>query len=176
MLRFMSKPDSSFVAAVEGRRRQLCVEMLRQNLQLTLSELHQLAKGDLGKLLATITVKDLLHPDQAAQPRDAAAAPARGKASGPKVAKSPVEAKAPAKAAAPPATEEVNTRTAAGRAVFDRAVFEAIRTIGGAVGAGAIQKRVGGTNMQVRSACNRLIEAGQLTWTGKARGTRYSVA
>lgn len=184
----MSKHDSSFVAAVEGRKRQICVDLLRQNLDLTLSDIHQLSKGELGKLLTTITISDLLHPDQASQPRRDVApkGPAKGKPGvAKKVAKTPVEAKAkepkPAKAKAAPAeaaapSAEVNPRTPAGRDAFDKAVFEAVKANGGPVGAGEIQKRVGGTNMQVRSACNRLIEAGQLTWSGKARGTRYSVA
>lgn len=185
----MSKYDSSFVSAVEGRKRQICVDLLRQNLDLTLSDIHQLAKGELGKLLTTITISDLLHPGQAQQPRRDVApkAPAKGKpGAAAKVAKSPVEAKqkgeGKAKAKAKPApveaaaSAEVNTRTPAGRAAFDKAVFDAIKASGGSVGAGVIQKRVGGTNMQVRSACNRLIEAGQLSWSGKARGTRYSVA
>lgn len=190
----MSKYDNSFVSAVEGRKRQICIELLRQNLDLTLAEIHQLAKGDLGKLLSTITVSDLLTTEQPRRDVAPKAAPAKREAPR-KVAKSPVEAKeskppkerpaaeakpakpakaAPAEAAAPAA--EVNTRTPAGRDAFDKAVFEAIKAIGAPAGAGELQKRVGGTNMQVRSACNRLIEAGQVTWTGKARGTRYSVA
>lgn len=173
----MSKIDSSFASAVEGRRRQLFVELLRQNLHLTLADLNQMAKGQLASLLGSVTVQDLMHPGHAAQPRHEAAA--RGKKGAKAVAKSPAPARAaeakPAKgkASAGPA-DEVNTRTPAGRAAFDEAVFAAIQSIGAPVGAGLIQKQVGGTNMQVRSACNRLIEAGRVTWTGKARGTRYT--
>lgn len=183
----MSKNVVSLVSAVESRKRQICIDLLRQNPELTLGELHQLARGELGKLLSTITVHDLLHPGEA---RPAAPQPAArpGRPGRKPVAKAPAEAKSakepaaapakPAKAAAKPAEAEteVNTRTPAGREAFDQAVFEALKAIGGPAGAGEIQRRVGGTNMQVRSAVNRLIEAGQVTWTGKARGTRYRLA
>jgi hypothetical protein len=179
----MSKYDVSLVSAVEGRKRQILVELLRQNSELTLGELHQLAKGELGKLLASITVHDLLHPEglREAAPKVLGRPGRPGRKS---VAKAPAEAKPTREAAAPAKAgkakaeplPEVNTRTPAGRAAFDKAVFEALKAIGGPAGAGEIQRRVGGTNMQVRSAVNRLIEAGQVTWTGKARGTRYRVA
>ena len=181
----MSKYDVSLVSAVEGRKRQICIDLLRQNPELTLGELHQLARGELGKLLSTITVDDLLHPgsEREAAPSRPVAQPGRpgrkpmAKAPEAKPSREPAAAPAakPAKAAkAEPA--EVNTRTPAGRDEFDRSVFEALKAIGGPAGAGEIQRRVGGTNMQVRSAVNRLIEAGQVTWTGKARGTRYRLA
>jgi hypothetical protein len=32
---------------------------------------------------------------------------------------------------------------------------------------------VGGTPLQARSGLARLIEAEKITWTGKARGTKY---
>ncbi|WAS98502.1 hypothetical protein [Nannocystis punicea] len=183
----MSKYDVSLVSAVEGRKRQILVDLLRQNSELTLGELHQLSKGELGKLLSSITVQELLHGEGAA--REAASGGAKllrpGRPGRKPVAKAPAESK-PAKEAAAPAkaakgakaepAAEVNTRTPSGREAFDQSVFEVLKSIGGPAGAGEIQRRVGGTNMQVRSAVNRLIEAGQVTWTGKARGTRYRVA
>lgn len=186
----MSKNVVSLVSAVEGRKRQICIDLLRQNPELTLGELHQLARGELGKLLSTITVQDLLHPERAREVAAPKAAAKPGRPGRKPVAKAPVEAKPakepaaeakpakPAKGAAKPAeaAAEVNTRTPAGREAFDKAVFEALKAIGGPAGAGELQRRVGGTNMQVRSAVNRLIEAGQVTWTGKARGTRYRLA
>lgn len=181
----MSKYDVSLVSAVEGRKRQILVDLLRQNSELTLGELHQLSRGELGKLLSTITVQDLLQSGGGAREAAPAAASRPGRPGRKPVAKAPAEAKAKEPAAAPaksgrgakaePAAE-VNTRTPSGREAFDQGVFEALKAIGGPAGAGEIQRRVGGTNMQVRSAVNRLIEAGQVTWTGKARGTRYRVA
>lgn len=197
----MSKSDSSFLSALEGKKRQICIELLRQSPDMTLAELNQLSRGELGKLFATIAVSDLLNPEQQRDVTPAKAAPApkqpkqkaRGGRGGGKVAKSPAaekptargadkgeKAAKPAKAEKPAeeaaAAEEVNTRTPAGREAFDKAVYDALKAIGGYAGAGEIQKRVGGTNMQVRSAVNRLIEAGQVNWTGQARGTRYRVA
>ncbi|MCY1062873.1 hypothetical protein [Nannocystis sp. SCPEA4] len=179
----MSKYDVSLVSAVEGRKRQILVDLLRQNSELTLGELHQLSRGELGKLLSTITVQDLL--GGTAREAAPAAVSRPGRPGRKPVAKAPAESKAKEPAAAPakaakgakaePAAE-VNTRTPSGREAFDQGVFEALKAIGGPAGAGEIQRRVGGTNMQVRSAVNRLIEAGQVTWTGKARGTRYRVA
>ena len=181
----MSKYDVSLVSAVEGRKRQILVDLLRQNSELTLGELHQLSRGELGKLLSSITVQDLLQSGGGAREAAPAAASRPGRPGRKPVAKAPAEAKAKEPAAAPaksgrgakaePAAE-VNTRTPSGREAFDQGVFEALKSIGGPAGAGEIQRRVGGTNMQVRSAVNRLIEAGQVTWTGKARGTRYRVA
>jgi hypothetical protein len=205
----MTKSDSNFLSALEGKKRQICIELLRQSPDMTLAELNQLSRGELGKLFATIAVSDLLNPDQQRDVAPAKAAPAAkqkkqkeqkergGRRGGAKVAKSsaaekpargaekadgkgekaakPARAEKPAEEAAG-GPQEVNTRTPAGREAFDKAVFDALKSIGGYAGAGEIQKRVGGTNMQVRSAVNRLIEAGQVNWTGQARGTRYRVA
>jgi hypothetical protein len=201
----MTKSDSSFLSALEGKKRQIAIELLRQSPDMTLAELNQLSRGELGKLFATIAVSDLLSPEQQRDVAPARSAPAAkqqkqsgrgGRRGAAKVAKTSAAEK-PAKAdkgdkaeskgdkaakpakADKPAEEaggEVNTRTPGGREAFDKSVFDALKAIGGYAGAGEIQKRVGGTNMQVRSAVNRLIEAGQVNWTGQARGTRYRVA
>jgi hypothetical protein len=42
------------------------------------------------------------------------------------------------------------------------------------VSAGDVRRQVGGTPLQARAALNRLIEAGKLNYTGRARGTRYT--
>jgi hypothetical protein len=69
----------------------------------------------------------------------------------------------------------VNTRTAEGRTEYDEALFQAVKEHGGPVGAGALIAKVGGTSLQARAGLARLIEAGRITWSGKARGTKYSV-
>lgn len=161
----MSKFET-FMAAFEDGKRRICLELLRTYPQITVAEVLG-AGGELGKLLGTITVGELFGQAPRRGPQPARPAPAK---SGAKPAARPAAAK-PASDAA-----EVNTRTPAGRAAFDVAVFEALKAIGGPAGAGELQRRVGGTNMQVRSAVNRLIEQGRVTWTGKARGTRYRVA
>jgi hypothetical protein len=70
----------------------------------------------------------------------------------------------------------VNTRTAEGRTAYDEALFQAVKESGGPAGAGALIARAGGSSLQARAGLARLIEAGRITWSGKARGTKYSVA
>lgn len=83
------------------------------------------------------------------------------------------------KAAAKPAKGgpvEWNTRTNEGRAELDRAVLESLSAFGGVgVSAEAIRARVGATPAQVRESLNRHIEAGDVSFSGKARGTRYTL-
>lgn len=69
----------------------------------------------------------------------------------------------------------VNTRTPEGRAQYDTAVFDAVSTAGKPLGSSALRKKVGGTPLQLRTALNRLIEDGKVTYEGKARATRYSL-
>jgi hypothetical protein len=159
-------PKFDFVAALEGRKRELLVELLRQRPELTLAELHQLARGELGPLLRMITIADL-------QGRQVSQAPVRA---------TPAGNAASAKSTPGPTTvadvaiQDVDTRTVAGREAFDKKILAAVRTIEGPVSAAQVQARVGGTNMQVRTGLNRLIEAGKLTWSGRAKGTRYHLA
>ncbi len=191
----MSKNDVEFISAIESRTRGMVVDALRENLDRSIRELIQLVQGQFGGVVASITIGELTGGGApAAKPaaRKAAAAPKKGKAKASKAPKAAAKASAPkaskpAKAAAKAADAapgdaakaapaDVDVRTPAGRAAFDDSVFAAVQSIGSPVGAGQIQKLAGGTNMQVRSACNRLIEAGKLSWSGKARGTRYFVA
>ena len=89
----------------------------------------------------------------------------RGKAKG-QTAQRPVQGK-PGK---------VNTRTQAGREAYDNAILEALKELGGGPVSGAkIKAWIGGTPLQARTALNRLIEAGTVTFEGKARGTKYSL-
>lgn len=71
--------------------------------------------------------------------------------------------------------KNVNTRTAEGRAEYDEALFQAVMETGGPAGAGSLIARAGGSSLQARAGLARLIEAGRITWSGKARGTKYSV-
>ena len=68
------------------------------------------------------------------------------------------------------------TKTPAGRKRYDAAVVDAVRAAEGPVSASQLRSVVGGTPLQTRTALNRLIDAGKIKWTGKARGTRYRVA
>jgi hypothetical protein len=72
--------------------------------------------------------------------------------------------------------DQWDTQTAEGRAALDRAVLEALAVYGGvSVSAEAIRARLGATPDQLRASLNRHIEAGDVSFSGKARGTRYSL-
>lgn len=201
----MSKYESSFRSAIVDSERRICIDLLRGSPEMTLSDLNKLARGSMSRLFAEITVSDLLggEPQSDAAPRSGGSEGGRGKGRGrggdktgggrarsgeggdkaPKAGKAerteraekPARADKPAKAEKQAAVE-VNTRTPAGREAFDGAVFAIVEAAGGAVSASEVQRKIGGTNLQLRAALNRLIEAGRLTWSGKARGTRYSLA
>ena len=189
----MSKHDVLILSAIESRTREFCINVIRENLALTVGELQELCRGELGKFVSTITLGELSTGEAAAPPKSTSKAqpakkqpksspakanrakPSKGAKAKPAKAK-PAADEAAVAAPKPSAAEPVDTRTPAGRQAFDEAVFSAVQSIGSPAGAGDIQKLTGGTNMQVRAACNRLIEAGRLSWSGKARGTRYFVA
>jgi hypothetical protein len=72
--------------------------------------------------------------------------------------------------------DEWNTHTSEGRDALDRAVLESLAAFGGVgVSAEALRARLGATPAQLRSSLNRHIEAGDVSFSGKARGTRYSL-
>lgn len=109
-----------------------------------------------------------------------ATAPRRGRPAKSEAAKAAAPAAAGDKKAAkrsPKAARgEWETHTAEGRAALDRAVLESLAAFGGvSVSAEALRARLGATPAQLRSSLNRHIEAGDVSFTGKARGTRYSL-
>ncbi|MGH1348922.1 MAG: hypothetical protein ACRBN8_45740 [Nannocystales bacterium] len=98
-----------------------------------------------------------------------------------KTAKAPAaSAAAPKPKAAAPKDEasatEVNTRTAEGRAAYDKAVRAWLKENASKaepVAASAILAACGGTSLQGRTGLARLIEEKKAYSKGKARGTRY---
>jgi len=189
----MSRFENTFRSAVANAERDVLIAQIRANPQMTLSELGKLTSGELGPLLKGLTIGDLISAatGDAAPAAATDAAPViskstpkatkrRGrKAKAPKAAKT-AAAKAPAKTAAAKAPKakapvvEVETRTATGRALYDESVLSAIRGFGKPMSAEELRASVGGTPLQARAALARLINAGAITWEGKARGTRYS--
>ena len=99
---------------------------------------------------------------KASTPRAAAKKPAAAKASG-------------GGSSTKSAGKGVNTRTPEGRAQYDAAVYEAVSSAGKPIGSSKLRKAAGGTPLQMRTALNRLIEEGKVTYEGKARATRYSL-
>jgi predicted transcriptional regulator len=111
------------------------------------------------------------------------AAPKRkGRPPGSKSSKSASKAATPAaaeprKAKAGGAKGKPNVRTGAGREQFEQDLLAALTDAGGdMVNAATLRAAVGGDPNQVRAGLNRLIEQGLVTFSGKARGTRYSLA
>lgn len=184
----MSKNERSFIAAIESGARGVCIELLQGSPDLTVREIQQLCRGEYGPILATITLGELTGSSKGedttkvARPEAPEVQARKANKAKPSKTKRPKASAPKAKPTADNASEsqarpvEVNTRTSDMREAFDAKVFAAVQAAGGPVGAGEIQKQTGGTNMQVRAACNRLIEADRLSWSGKARGTRYFLA
>ena len=80
-----------------------------------------------------------------------------------------------AKPTSTPKASKVNARTAEGRAKLDVAVLDSITKLGGSdIAASSI--KVGADPNQRRASLDRLIEAELVTWSGRARGTRYHLA
>jgi len=145
------KYESAFRDAVAERERTICIDLLRQSPELTIGDLARLAHGTLADVLARITVGDLTGNEPAAQTET-------------------VTAKIPGRSA------PADVRTLAGRARYEGSLLAALAEAPDFTGVATLTEKVGGTNLQARAALNRLIEAGKVTWTGRARSTRYRLA
>jgi hypothetical protein len=179
----MSRFEATFRTAIANAERDVLVDQIRANPQMSLQELGKLSTGELGGLLRQITVGDLLGGLARSVPATPAKpGPGRPKGSKTEVRKSaaPPAAAAPAKqAAAKPAKAspaEVDTRTAEGRAAYDAAVLTALRASTGPQSASDLTRVAGGSPLQIRTSLARLIETGTVHWSGRARGTRYTPA
>ncbi|MCA9695112.1 MAG: hypothetical protein KC636_36370, partial [Myxococcales bacterium] len=167
--------------------RDAIVQQLRATPEITIGELRKLSTGDLKSMLDQVTIGDLLGviaPRRAQAQRSTATSSRSSKGARSKdVAATP--AVAPAKPTDTPRSttkqrgagnkaKGVNTRTQDGRDTYDKAMLDALqRSNGKQVAAPELSAAVGGTPQQVRTSLARLIEAGKVTWTGQARGTRY---
>ncbi|HEY8375461.1 MAG TPA: hypothetical protein VIK91_03185 [Nannocystis sp.] len=176
----MSRFETTFRNAVANAERDVMIEQIRSNPQMSLAELGKLATGELGSLLKGITIGEVLGQGApaaraSARGRSAAAAPAKARKGGRQAAPAAKEA-APsaAKRGGAAARPAVDTRTPAGREAYDQAMLNALKAAGGPQAAPQLSAVVGGTPLQVRTSLARLIERGLVTWTGQARGTRYT--
>jgi hypothetical protein len=180
----MSRFETTFKAAIADNERRILISTLRSSPDLTLGELHKLSKGTLGKLFSEITLGQLISGEDAAPAGRKASVGRRGAGRPKGGGEAKAAASAPAgdaEVAAKPGkrggkAKAVNTRTPEGRGAYDEALFKALEAAGAPTGAGALIGKVGGTSLQARAGLARLIEAGRITWTGKARGTKYSLA
>lgn len=144
-------------ASITSSVRVALVQAILNNTKATIAELLDLTRGENGPMLRGITLGQLADATDGRK-RDEARKPAKGKA-------------------ATRGANRVNTRTAAGRAGFEEAILGALSELGGGpISAADVKAKVGGTSLQVRTALNRLIDAEKVTFEGKARGTKYSLA
>lgn len=180
----MSKFEATFRNAVANAERDVMIEQIRSNPQMSLSELGKLATGDLGSLLKGITIGEILGQISKANGRPAAGKTARAAAPAPAPAKGGRKGGRQPKAEAKEASggggkrggaaKGVDTRTPAGREAYDQAMIAALKQAGKAAAAPELAAAVGGTPLQIRTSLARLIERGLVNWTGQARGTRYT--
>jgi len=178
----MSRFETTFLTAVANAERGVLVDQIRANPQMNLQALGKLATGPLGGLLNHITIGDLI--SERARGGVSSPAPRGGRKAAVAVAAAPAAPAAPAagrKAKAEgggrkaPAAE-VDTRTAEGRAAYDAAVLGALKGMTKPASASNLTAVAGGSPLQIRTALARLIEAGAVQWSGRARGTRYTPA
>lgn len=153
----MSTFEREFNSAVEAVERDVFINLVCENPQLTLAELTKLGKGKFANLLGSVCVGDII---------------AAG-GNGPKDLDE-IGAEVTAKVKPKAKTKAVNTRTPEGRRAYDAAVLTVVEESEHPLKAPEITAKVGGTALQVRKALARLIENGKVTWEGKARGMRYS--
>lgn len=166
------------------------IAQIRTTPQMTLGELAKFSSGEFGALIKGITIGDLLGQGGPARPASAKVPPAtktpapKGRTAARKEAAKPArrartekqsEGAEGAESSGSRRGEPVDTRTPAAREAYDASVLEALKAAGGSPTAPELSATAGGTPLQVRTALGRLIERGLVTWTGQARGTRYSL-
>ncbi|MFV8750336.1 hypothetical protein ACNOYE_07280 [Nannocystaceae bacterium ST9] len=171
----MSSFEREFNSAVEAVERDVFINLVCENPQLTLAELTKLGKGKFASLLGSVSVGDIIEggrgPVRASTSETSIHVEGNGNGNGNGAARKPGKGK-PSKGKA----RAVNTRTPEGRKAYDNAVYQVVKEAETPIKAPEITTRVGGTALQVRKSLARLIETGAVTWEGKARGMRYTVS
>jgi hypothetical protein len=153
-------------AAVKDVQRAVFLDLIRSHPEMTLAELSKLSKGQFSSLLSSVTVGEVINAGREGDRSTKMVTPSFDEDEDEHDEDEDEEGEE---------GSDVNTRTAVGRREYDNRVLEFVRTSSDAVSATEIRNHVGGTSLQVRKAVARLIEAEQVTWQGKARGTRYSL-
>jgi hypothetical protein len=144
--------EREFSAAVQNAERNVMIDMIRSHPEMSLAEIAKLTKGRFSGLLSSVTIADLI----------------RGSVDG-RGGKSATKSRTLGGGA-------VDTRTPAARRRYDDSVYRVVKASASPISAQDVRTQVGGTPLQARKALNRLIEAGRLTFQGKARATKYSAA
>jgi hypothetical protein len=171
----MANLSSAFQDALADQAKSALVTIVAENPKTTVRDLKDLIGNN--PALGTLTLSELLGASGRA-----AARKGPQKANKPGRPPGPVVRKGGGGGAAAPAggggvAHKRNVRTETGREAFDHEVLEALKAQGGdAVAATQLRESIDAEPTQLRTALNRLIERGLVTFTGKARGTRYSLA
>ena len=150
-------------------QRRALANILRSQPAATLGELSSLVHGELGHVLESLTIGDLL--GQSRPPRTTSSIPA-----GPIADKPSRGNDARPRQGLLFDDEEkglINSRTAEGRRRYDDAVLAVLREEGRPLSAGELRELVGGTDLQVRVSLQRLVKNEEVGRSGVARGTRY---
>lgn len=173
----MANLSSAFQDALADQAKSALVTIVAENPKTTVGDLKDLISAN--PALGTLTLSELLGAG--------GRAPAR-KGPPPKANKPAARTPGPVvrKGGGAPAgggnggggdAHKRNVRTETGREAFDNEVLEALKAQGGdTVAATQLRESIDAEPTQLRTALNRLIERGLVTFTGKARGTRYSLA
>lgn len=178
----MATITSVFQDALAEQAKAALAAVVASQPKTTCAELAELIASN--PTLGSITLAELLGGKIAAAPakrrpgrppgRKAAVAAPAAAAGGAAAAPAAVPAK---KVKAAASAGKRNVRTESGREQFDEEVLASLRAAGGdTVAATTLREMIGGDPTQLRTSLNRLIERGLVTFTGKARGTRYSLA
>ncbi|PRP94922.1 winged helix DNA-binding protein [Enhygromyxa salina] len=177
----MANLSSAFQDALADQSKAALVAIIAKNPGTTVRDLKQLVSDN--PMLGSITLGGLLGVGGVARGRGG-----RPKGSGSNVAAAAAAAPGAAAAGAAPrkagkpgprkgAAHKRNVRTETGREALDKEVLEALTAHGGeAVAATQLRQSLNADPTQLRTSLNRLIERGLVTFTGKARGTRYSLS
>jgi hypothetical protein len=174
----VSSFEREMSAAVKDVQRAVFLDLIRSHPEMTLAELSKLSKGQFSSLLSSVTVGEVINAGREGERAGKGAAPSGGSRSGGRELDDDDDDEDLDAEDEDDDGEEgsdVNTRTAAGRREYDNRVLEFVRNSDEPVSATEIRNHVGGTSLQVRKSVARLIETEQVTWQGKARGTRYSL-
>jgi hypothetical protein len=172
----MANLSSAFQDALADQAKSALVTIVAENPKTTVKDLKDLISDN--PALGTLTLSELLGASGRAPARKGPPAKAKpaARTPGPVVRKGGGGGGAPA-AGGGGGAHKRNVRTEAGREAFENEVLEALKAQGGdTVAATQLRESIDAEPTQLRTALNRLIERGLVTFIGKARGTRYSLA
>jgi hypothetical protein len=175
----MANLSSAFQDALADQAKSALVTIVAENPKTTVRDLKELISDN--PALGTLTLSELLGASGRAPARKGPPAKAKpaARTPGPVVRKGGGGggASAVGGGAVGGGAHKRNVRTEAGREAFENEVLEALKAQGGdTVAATQLRESIDAEPTQLRTALNRLIERGLVTFTGKARGTRYSLA